>query len=99
MSTTLIEELEQAAKDADASAIAYAVYAGKVHDAPRKRAVFEEHAARLRQRAAWVRELESELQHSQDTGNAFAGICLVQVKRLTGPIPSPGTATTEGKET
>ena len=45
-------------------------------------------AAKLRQRAAWVRELEAELQTSIDEGNVFAGVCLVQIKRLTGPIPA-----------
>ena len=87
MSTTLEAELLQAAEDADASAIAYAVYAGKVHDAPRKRAVFEERAARLRQRAAWVRELGAKATKADCLG-CCACDDLRTIRALTGPIPA-----------
>ena len=61
--TTLIEELEQAAKDADETARSYRLVAPEMPISRRaeKIALFEARAARLRARAERVRELEATL--------------------------------------
>lgn len=84
MSTTLEDEMEESAKlyDADAArALAANDGASIAYAAAR--------ASHFRQRAAWVRELGP----MEFTSRSDAALW----RRLTGPIPSPGTATTEGK--
>jgi hypothetical protein len=83
MTTTLEQELLQAADDATASALAYATFLGKVSNGVAKQAVFEARASRLRQRAAWVRELER-----QAAADVQAFAMRGAIRALTGPIPS-----------
>jgi hypothetical protein len=75
--TTLVEELEQAADDIEDLS--------HVPDARSARAALRLRADHLRQRAAWVRELEAKV----GTGSAGLGGCDSWTFRaLTGPIPS-----------
>jgi hypothetical protein len=80
MNTTLIEELENAAVSLECAA----EYLGGRNN----RGVFVESAARLRQRAAWVRELERDWLAQAQTGSVPAATALLALTRLTGPIPS-----------
>ena len=85
MSTTLEAELLQAAD----------FYEAECSELCRPNCEPCTNARRLRQRAAWVRELQRQ---SREGGNLWTGDVGVLLSRLTGPIPSPGTAPTERKE-
>ena len=83
--TTLIEELELAAELAEG--------AGRKTGTLDSITEGNHFAARLRQMAAWVREL-LDLVHAQK----FDGGRRELIRTLTGPIPAAGTAPTERKE-
>ena len=85
--STLVEELEQAAREVTE----YADY----HEAARDELLA--FADRLRQRAAWVRELEAKATKADCLG-CCACDDLRTIRALTGPIPAAETATTERKE-
>ncbi len=78
--TTLVEELEQAADDIEDLS--------HVPDARSARAALRLRADHLRQRAAWVRELERDWLAQAQTGSVPAATALLARTRLTGPIPS-----------
>ena len=93
MSTTWIEELEQAATRAEIRAQETDERTAGVRW-KHLRGIHEAEAACLRQRAAWVRERETGV-----NAGCYGELAKVLFRDVTGPIPSPGTATTERKET
>ncbi|HVZ89581.1 MAG TPA: hypothetical protein VHG72_21645 [Polyangia bacterium] len=57
---TLVDELEQAAQDATATAESYRLHADKVANARRKQEILEARAARLRARAGRIRVISED---------------------------------------